>query len=435
MKAMRKLIYLNTLLLVFVLIFTSCSMQKKVAKDARQFILADEQLATAQVGIALYDVAAKKYVYNYQAEKYFIPASNTKIMTCYAAMKYLGDSLVGLRYVDKGDGKIEIEPGGDPTLLQADFKQHPVFDFLKKQKQIIITDENWKENALGFGWSWDDYNNDYMTERSMMPVHGNIVSFKADGRVEPMYFNKKLNGNIQQKDIAVKRKQASNEFDIYPSTQKKFTIDIPFYTNDEHILADLLMDTLKIPVQKVHFKIDRLPDVHVVHSQPTDSLLKIMMHRSDNFFAEQSLLMVSNERLGIMNDEKIIDTLLKTDYKDLPQLPQWVDGSGLSRYNLFSPKDFVTVLEKMKNEFNWNRISTIFPTGNEGTLTGLYKSYVGKIYAKTGTLNNNVALSGFITSNKGHQYIFSFLVSNHHTATPAIRKDFEELITSIIEKY
>ncbi len=410
-------------------------MQKKVAKDARQFILADEQLATAQVGIALYDVAAKKYVYNYQAEKYFIPASNTKIMTCYAAMKYLGDSLVGLRYVDKGDGKIEIEPGGDPTLLQADFKQHPVFDFLKKQKQIIITDENWKENALGFGWSWDDYNNDYMTERSMMPVHGNIVSFKADGRVEPMYFNKKLNGNIQQKDIAVKRKQASNEFDIYPSTQKKFTIDIPFYTNDEHILADLLMDTLKIPVQKVHFKIDRLPDVHVVHSQPTDSLLKIMMHRSDNFFAEQSLLMVSNERLGIMNDEKIIDTLLKTDYKDLPQLPQWVDGSGLSRYNLFSPKDFVTVLEKMKNEFNWNRISTIFPTGNEGTLTGLYKSYVGKIYAKTGTLNNNVALSGFITSNKGHQYIFSFLVSNHHTATPAIRKDFEELITSIIEKY
>ena len=36
-----------------------------------------------------------------------------------------------------------------------------------------------------------------------------------------------------------------------------------------------------------------------------------MMYRSDNFFAEQSLLMVSARLLNIMNDEKIIDTLLK----------------------------------------------------------------------------------------------------------------------------
>jgi len=189
---------------------------------------------------------------------------------------------------------------------------------------------------------------------------------------------------MQQKNIAVKRRQASNQFDIYPSTSKKTATDIPFYTNEENILTNLLADTLQTTIQQVHFRIDRLPDVHIIHSQPTDSLLKIMMHRSDNFFAEQTLLMVSNEKLGMMNDEKIIDTLLKTDYKDLPQQPQWVDGSGLSRYNLFSPKDFVTVLEKMKNEFSWNRITTIFPTGNEGTLTGLYKNYVGKIYAKTG---------------------------------------------------
>ena len=71
--------------------------------------------------------------------------------------------------------------------------------------------------------------------------------------------------------------------------------------------------------------------------------VKTMMHRSDNFFAEQSLLMVSNKLLDVMNDEKIIDTLLKTDFKDLPQKPGWVDGSGLSQYNLFTPQDFVTI--------------------------------------------------------------------------------------------
>ena len=61
-----------------------------------------------------------------------------------------------------------------------------------------------------------------------------------------------------------------------------------------------------------------------------------------------------------MNDEKIIDTLLKTDFKDLPQKPRWVDGSGLSRYNLFTPQDFVAILNKMKNEFGMERIKVIF---------------------------------------------------------------------------
>ena len=96
-----------------------------------------------------------------------------------------------------------------------------------------------------------------------------------------------------------------------------------------------------------------------IHSQPTDSLLKPMMHRSDNFFAEQSLLMVSNKVLGVMNDEKIIDTLLKTDFKDLPQKPGWVDGSGLSRYNLFTPQDFVFIFNKMKN-ISFNLFSSLY---------------------------------------------------------------------------
>ena len=85
------------------------------------------------------------------------------------------------------------------------------------------------------------------------------------------------------------------------------------------------------------------------------------MQRSDNFFAEQTLLMVSNAKLGMMSDSKIIDTLLKTDFAGLPQKPKWVDGSGLSRYNLITPQDFVWVLTQMKNNFSWERLSTIFP--------------------------------------------------------------------------
>jgi D-alanyl-D-alanine carboxypeptidase/D-alanyl-D-alanine-endopeptidase (penicillin-binding protein 4) len=201
------------------------------------------------------------------------------------------------------------------------------------------------------------------------------------------------------------------------------------------VLLQLLSDTLKTKVELVHTKFDRSPDVVKVYSQPTDSLLKIMMHRSDNFFAEQTLLMISNEKLGMMNDSRIIDTLLKTDFAGLPQKPKWVDGSGLSRYNLFTPQDFVWVLTQMKNEFKWERIQEILPTGGEGTLSSYYKNYAGKIYAKTGSLSNHLALSGYITTKKGKQLIFSVLVNAEMSPAANIRKGVEKFLTGVMEKY
>ncbi len=420
---------------VMLFLFSSCSLQKKIAKEAEQSILNDAHLSTAHIGIVVYNPSQKKYLYSYQGEKYFIPASNTKLFTCYAAMKYLGDSLTGIRYVNKGNGIIEVEANGDPTFLHPDFKNQLVFNFLQSQQKILLTDENWKENSLGLGWAWDDYNDDYMAERSVMPIYGNVLSFNAEGKPFVPFFENRIINNTSSYQFSIKRAIAANKFETISSAKNFEVTNIPFYTNEKDILTNLLKDTLHTNVEQVHFKIDRWPDVLKMHSQPTDSVLKIMMHRSDNFFAEQSLLMVSNELLGVMNDEKIIDTLLQTDYKELPQKPKWVDGSGLSRYNLISPKDFVFVLEKMQNEFQWNRIANILPTANEGTLKGLYKNYVGKIFAKTGSLSNNISLSGYIITNKKHRYIFSVLINNHQSSTMIIRKDIEKFITAIIEKY
>ena len=178
-----------------------------------------------------------------------------------------------------------------------------------------------------------------------------------------------------------------------------------------------------------------IPSWSTIHSQPTDSLLKPMMHRSDNFFAEQSLLMVSNEKLGIMNDARIIDTILKTDFADLPQKPRWVDGSGLSRYNLFSPRDFVAILDKMRTEFGMERIKTVFPTGNEGTLRNYYTKEEGYLFAKTGTLSGVVALSGYLYTKKNKLLLFSVLVNNHNGSATEVRRVVEQLIERIREQY
>jgi len=172
-----------------------------------------------------------------------------------------------------------------------------------------------------------------------------------------------------------------------------------------------------------------------LYSQALDSMLKPMMYRSDNFYAEQSLLMVSNELLGYMNDRAVIDSLIKTDLKDLPQQPSWVDGSGLSRFNLFTPENLVTLLIKMKNEFGLQRMQNVLPKGNTGTLEDRYIKVGNNIFAKTGTLNGVVALSGYLVCKSGKLVLFSVLVNNHNDKASAVRSAIEKFITGIWEKY
>jgi len=407
-------------------------------------VIHTKALASAHVGISIYDPSTNKYLYNYQGDKYFVPASNTKIPTCYAAMKYLGDSLAGLKYKLQ-DGEYIVQGTGDPTFLNKEFRYQPVFEFLKTIDSNTLahfSTSNWKEEQWGSGWSWNDYEAYYMAERSPFPVYGNMAAFAFNGKVikaTPSFFDSSL---LYQPGATpeygyINRVLNKNEFTVTKSNVKFTKHETPFVTNGYYTAALLLNDTLHStkPIFQLPGYIEVPAGLSVIHSQPTDSVLKPMMHRSDNFFAEQSLLMVSNERLGLMNDEKIIDTILKTDFKDLPQKPRWADGSGLSRYNLFTPQDFVAILNKMKNEFGMERIKEIFPTGGEGTISNYYKADSGYIYAKTGTLSGVVAFSGFLYTKKGKLLIFSTLVNNHRATATDVRKAIEKFLQGIRNRY
>lgn len=471
-----QLIILNSSLLIFL---SSCSVSKQISRSASEDVINNKALRAAHVGISIYDPAENKYLYNYQGDKYFVPASNTKIPTCYSAMKYLGDSLVGLKYgipEEKyfKENVIVIKPTADPTFLFAEFSNQPVFKFLlthivKKEMFGFYLDtmsiERW-----GSGWSWNDYEAAYMTERNEFPVFGNVINIQLNEtydkskppshkqkylKVFPTFFDSIINearfgGFWGEKKFMIRRNISENSFFLEKAGSDFRNQSIPFVTKGSSTALNFLEDTLHKPFRWVLFAgenkyiwdekdsdvtIITINKWNTIHSQPTDSLLKPMMHRSDNFFAEQSLLMVSNEILGVMNDEKIIDTLLKTDFKDLPQKPRWADGSGLSRYNLFTPQDFVAILHKMKNEFGMERIKEIFPTGGEGTISNYYKADSGYIYAKTGTLSGVVAFSGFLYTKKGKLLIFSTLVNNHQSSATEVRRAVEKFLQGIRSRY
>ena len=446
----HKIHLLYTVLFTFFIIITSCSVQKKLAGSANN-LLKDPAIVNAHTGISIFEPATQKYWYDYQADKYFIPASNTKIPTCYAAMKYLGDSLPAIRYYEN-DTALFLIPCGDPTLLHPDFKEQPFIDFCKQRnKKIFITDTNWMDFPFGSGWSWDDYNDSYAAERSPLPVYGNVIKWiqtqtleKPDGineQLVPSVFsepevNWDVNFDTQSRDsvFSVRRSPDSNSYIIYQGKEKYLEQDVPFITHGLRTALDLLRDTIGKDIG-INRGIPFTNELRTLYSRPVDSLLRPLMYHSDNFFAEQVLLMVSNKLTGTMNDEKIIDTLLKSDFNDLPQKPRWVDGSGLSRYNLFSPRDFVTILNKMKTEFGMKRIQVIFPTGGSGTMQHYFKNDSSYIYAKTGSLSGVVALSGYLYTRKGKLLIFSIIINNHQTSPGAIRTAIENFLRNLRNRY
>ncbi len=459
-----------------IFMLASCSVSKQISKQATTILLNDTAISTGHIGISIYEPATNKYWYNYNADKYFIPASNTKLFTLYAGIKYLGDSLTTLAYQNFSDTAINVSGAGDPTFMHADFKKQPALDFLKAQKKTIYLSGNYDGKALGYGWAWDDYNEDYMVERNAFPIYGNTISIFLNGykkgnnflapdwKIIPKYFEsllpdsglleakfrvdtvlKRIDSTRAQfvtKSFTIQRNRTSNTFTLQPANSIFKNQIIPVYTDGVKNTVAALKNDFELNIKEGSLSDNSLyPGTpaklrwHKIKSQPADSLFKPMMHRSDNFFAEQILLMVSNEYLGSMSTEKIIETLLTSDLKDVPQKPKWVDGCGLSRYNLFTPLSFIYILNKTKNEFGWERIKNILPTGGTGTLSSYYKKDSSFIYAKTGTLSNNCALSGYLITKKGKLLIFSILANNYITGARPVRSAVEKFLLDIREKY
>lgn len=423
------------------LLLTSCSIiknERAVKKPARQTLLRDKDLSSALIGIALYDLDEDVYVYKYQGDKNFIPASITKLFTCYAAMKYLGDSIATFNYFIRKDSSVVIQPLADPTFLNPDFKKQRGYSFLKKFKSIRLSQyDDTAIPRLGSGWAWEDYIYYYSTQQNLFPIYGNLATLTKNGdraiTIQPSYFKKNLriSGSLDQ-GFGVTKEWDRNAFSVTPG--KSTEEQIPFIP-DVSTIANLLADTLHKSVILDNNMFDR-NRASTLYTQSTNDMLQKMMYNSDNFIAEQALLMVGIKKWNTTNVQVIIDTLLKTDFKELPQVPRLVDGSGLSRYNLCTPNNFIYLLRSMKKEFSWDRITTVLPTGGQGKqLNSYYQDYANRIYAKTGTVSNNFSISGYLITQRGKKLAFAISI-NHHTAKGAlVRKRVERFLTHVIDNY
>jgi D-alanyl-D-alanine carboxypeptidase/D-alanyl-D-alanine-endopeptidase (penicillin-binding protein 4) len=251
--------------------------------------------------------------------------------------------------------------------------------------------------------------------------------------VKPQLFSFHLSVGDTVEKSKVVRDMNTNRFVVYQDKKqvKNQSWSIPFKTSVS-LTAELLSDTLKKKVSVINFNFSGAGKT--LYSVPADSLYKVMMQASDNFIAEQLLLVCAGVLSDTLKPEIAIEYMKKHHLNDLPDTAVWVDGSGLSRYNLFTPASIVRLWEKVYEKVPPERLFPLLAIGGKtGTLKNSFKNDPPYVYGKTGTLSNNHSLSGYLISKKGKTYVFSFMNNNHPAASSAVRKEMESILKLIYE--
>jgi D-alanyl-D-alanine carboxypeptidase/D-alanyl-D-alanine-endopeptidase (penicillin-binding protein 4) len=427
----------------FLFLALNANGQRLTKRKIRQIFNNSEIVKDHFTGFALYDQEKNRMVYELNSDKYFIPASNTKLFTFYTALEMLGDSIPGLRYISKGDSLI-FWGTGDPSLLHTTLKSTKVYNLLKNtNKKLFYCPNNYKGDVYGSGWAWSDYNEYYQVEITSLPIQNNVIQVFLDktGKVQisPNYFKTHLlqDTSFRPGSFTVRRALAENKFS-YPvmTVPANYKQEIPWKTSTDLTLA-LLQDTLKKAVAILNVPMPA--NASKVYSTPSDSVYKALMLPSDNFIAEQLLLVCSSTLGGTLNTWATIEHAKKNLLADLPDAPQWVDGSGLSRYNLFTPRSMVGLLQKIWQKVgNEQRLHNMLPAGGvNGTLRTAYKTDNGVpfVWAKTGSLSNNHNQTGFLVTRKGKRLIYSFMNNNFTRPTNEIRNEMVRIITEIHNRF
>ena len=394
-------------------------------------------------GFALYDLDKQEMIYKLNADKYFTPASNTKLFTFYTCLKMLGDSIPGLKYVIKGDSLI-FWGTGDPSFLQSQLKGINAYNLLKNtDRKLYFSTGNYKNDFYGSGWAWDDYNDYYQAEISELPVEDNVAVVYTDKAghllAKPAYFNAflKCDSSITTGRFSVKRDFLTNTF-YYPAVPPpaNFRQEIPWKTSSA-VTIKLLSDTMKKEVTEIHLPVDA--NAKTIYNANADTVYRHMLQPSDNFIAEQLLLVCSSAKFNILDADSVIAYAKKNFLNDLPDEPQWADGSGLSRRNLFTPASIISLLNKIITDVkDETLLHSLLPTGGvSGTIKNAYKTDNGKpfVWAKTGSLANNHNQSGYLVTRKGKRLAFSFMNNNFTESSREIRDEMVRIMTFIHENY
>ncbi|NGF57757.1 peptidase S13 [Parapedobacter sp. SGR-10] len=433
---------------IFYIVFSSSLLLWPGSSFGQEFEALDKELVQSSIlnkhyyGFNLYDLDSNRMVYGRNADRYFTPASNTKVFTLFTALKHIGDSIPGIEYVERGDSLI-FWGTGDPTFLHPKLDNRRVYDFLKySDKTLYYVPQDNVDGSYRNGWAIEDYKYDYQTDIVPFPIYGNLVYFRSDeGRIKamPSYFEHALAmRKFSTRHFAIDRQIGSNVFELSNANiPKSYRTRKPFLWSDS-LFVQLLSDTLGREVVLLPSYL-RPDDVKTLYSVPKNRVLREMMLPSDNFLAEHLTMVAAHQRFHAFLTDSLRYEMNEQYYAQFNDSIRLFDGSGLSTYNKVTPNSMISLLLTLEKEIGDEYLLRMFfPAGGvDGTLKRTYT--VDKsgpyVWAKTGTLSSVYCQSGYLLTKSGRRFAFSFLNNNFVLPASVVRRELARIVTYIHQNY
>ncbi|WP_294626912.1 D-alanyl-D-alanine carboxypeptidase/D-alanyl-D-alanine-endopeptidase [uncultured Bacteroides sp.] len=429
----------------------------------------------SEVGIAVYDLTAKKPLYHYRAEKLSRPASTMKLLTAITALARPDadepfrtevwhdgvierDTLHGNLYVVGG-----FDPEFDTPAMDSLVSAVCTFPFSAINGQVY-GDVSMKDSLYwGHGWAWDD------TPAGYQPYLSPLMFCK--GTVEISVVPSTTQGDT----ASVSCRPVSSYYTLTNLTAShtpsagKFSFTRDWLTNGNNLVvagnvASVRKDDINIydsPAFFMHTFVKRLRARGVatpasyafaplpcadsirleriaVWDTPVQKVLNQLMKESDNLNAEALLCRLGARATGkkqVAAEDGIVEIMklirrLGHDPKDY----KIADGCGLSNYNYLSPALLVDFLKYAYSRTDvFRKLYKSLPVGGiDGTLKNRMKRAPAfrNVHAKTGSFTAINALAGYLRTKNGHDVAFAIM--NQNVLSAAKARAFQDKVCEVI---
>ena len=407
--------------------------------------LITQSLPHAHVGVMITDAQSGDVVYEREANKFFSPASNIKLFTAAAALYHLGPEDRYTTTLSQYKDNIYITFSGSPSLSTTDLKELIKYLSSKGIKtikgNIVLDTTQFKAPYYAAGTSYDDLGWYYDAPSTAIILNGNAVPYhfiSAQQLGDPIQIKalttesaltlinevhtvnkveakEHCNLNIEIKD--------NNTLRLYGclSQREKPRLMHLSVSNPNLYAKQLIQQTLKD--NQIHLKghiiegttPSEAKALTSLQSEPLSKLITHMLEESDNLYADSLTKRLGHSLTGqgtyMQGVSAIKTTLAAHTHMDMHQI-DITDGAG-TRYNVVTPKQMVVFLNDLYHD---EKIKAIFlkalpRMGSTGTLKDRMKKtpLENKVFAKTGSMHDISALSGYLNAPSGKTFIFSII--------------------------
>jgi serine-type D-Ala-D-Ala carboxypeptidase/endopeptidase (penicillin-binding protein 4) len=452
----------------------------------------DYDLRTGTIAASIRSTQTGEYKLQYNSHKSLNSASVLKLVSTATALSVLSPNYKYQTFLEYDgtiidgvlQGNIYIRGSGDPSLgssrVGLDFKQVMNQFALKiKELGILRIDGNilgdatvYSENTVADTWIWGDMGNYYGAGVSGLNINENLYSavFKTGtyyGEFAPILrFNPELPNLFYQNKVSNAEKGSGDNVMIYaaPFTNQlmmegtvpmnsgefsvKGSIPDPAYFAAFHLqkkIAELGIETTN-PTQP--YKIFKEKNAYLpkqrylisIQESPTLAILtQHCNYQSINLFADAFLKSVGYALSKDANFEPSIKALKSYWTQRSIDLQGFMikDGSGLSPSGVLTTNNLTDILYAMKYDYAFNDFYASIPiVGINGTVQNLCKGTkaVGNVRAKSGSISNTRAYSGYYTTSNGELMAFTFIINRYNDgAERKVRKILENMMIMMIE--